>query len=108
MESYVICFISVDTSENAVNIASILVHEKIVACVNILNEHRSIYWWKGKICDEKETLLIAKTRSSLFKKLQERVNQIHPYEVPEIIAVKISDGLPEYLEWINDSTEMSS
>jgi periplasmic divalent cation tolerance protein len=79
-----------------------------VACVNILNKYRSIYWWKGKIFDEKETLLIAKTRSSLFKKLQERVKQIHPYEVPEIIGVKISDGLPEYLEWINDSTEMSS
>ncbi|MDA8406086.1 MAG: divalent-cation tolerance protein CutA [Deltaproteobacteria bacterium] len=108
MESYVICFVSVDTPENAVNIASVLVREKIVACVNILNGYRSIYWWQGKMCDEKETLLIAKTRSSLFKRLEERVKEIHPYEVPEIICVKISDGLHEYLEWINDSTEMSS
>ena len=108
MESYVICFISVDTAENAVNIASILVREKIVACANIINQYRSIFWWQGNICDEKETLLIAKTRSSLFNKLKERVKEIHPYEVPEIICIKISDGLPEYLDWINESTEISS
>jgi len=108
MESYVICFITVDTSENAVNIASILVQEKFVACVNILSQVRSIYWWQGKICNENEVLLIAKTRSSLFNKLKLKVKELHPYEVPEIISIEISDGLPEYLGWIHESTEIYS
>ncbi|MGC8603068.1 MAG: divalent-cation tolerance protein CutA [Desulfomonilaceae bacterium] len=105
MESYVVCFITTDCSENAVNIASILVQEKIAACVNIINGLRSIYWWKGKVCDEKETLMIVKTRASLFEKLKIRVKELHPYELPEIISIDISNGLPEYLSWINESTK---
>ncbi len=104
MEPYVVCFVTVDTSENAVKIASSLVQEKIAACVNITDSIRSFYWWEGKICDEKEALLIIKTRSSFFDKIQKRVKELHPYKVPEIICLEITDGLPEYLSWIHDST----
>ena len=107
MESYVICFITVNTSENAVKIATNLVQEKFAACVNFFSPLRSIYWWQGEICDETEFLLIAKTRASLFEKLKQRVIELHPYEIPEIICVNISDGLDEYLSWINDSTKIS-
>jgi periplasmic divalent cation tolerance protein len=107
MESYIVCLVTLDTYENAVKIASILVEEKIVACANIVSPIRSIYRWQGKICDENEILMIIKTTHSLFEKLKNRVKELHPYEVPEIICVKISDGLDEYLRWINDSTEVS-
>jgi periplasmic divalent cation tolerance protein len=82
-----------------------LVQEKIAACVNIISQVRSIYSWKNKICDENEFLLIIKTKYSLFETLKTRVKQAHPYEIPEIICINILDGLPEYLNWINDSTQ---
>ncbi len=105
MESYVVCFVTVDTRENAEIIAVSLVQEKIAACVNIISQVRSIYSWKNKICDENEFLLIIKTKYSLFETLKTRVKQAHPYEIPEIICINILDGLPEYLNWINDSTQ---
>ncbi|MCX5872422.1 MAG: divalent-cation tolerance protein CutA [Deltaproteobacteria bacterium] len=108
MESYIICLVTLDTYENAVKIASILVEEKIAACANIVSPIRSIYRWQGKICDENEILMMMKTRHSLFERLKNRVKELHPYDVPEIISVKISEGLSEYLRWINDSTEVSS
>jgi periplasmic divalent cation tolerance protein len=108
MESYVVCFVTVDTRESAEIIAVSLVQEKIAACVNIISQVRSIYSWKNKICDEKEFLLIIKTKYSLFETLKTRVKQAHPYEIPEIICFNILDGLPEYLNWINDSTQNMS
>jgi periplasmic divalent cation tolerance protein len=105
MESYVVCFVMVDTYENAVNIASSLVQEKIAACVNVTDSVRSFYWWEGKICDEKEVLLTIKTRLSFFERLKKRVKELHSYKVPEIICINITDGLPEYLSWIHDSTQ---
>jgi periplasmic divalent cation tolerance protein len=105
MERYVICFVTVDTPENAVKIASSLLEEKIVACVNIIDSIRSLYWWEGKIFDEKEVLLIIKTRMILFESLKKRVKELHSYEIPEIVCLEIKNALPEYLQWIHDSTK---
>ena len=104
MGPYIVCLVTIDDPAKAANIARILVEKHLAACVNIIPEIQSIYSWKGQICAEKEVLMIIKTRSTLFNELQAAVKGLHPYEVPEIIAVDIEPGLPEYLQWINDST----
>jgi len=103
-DGYRIVFMTAPSEEVAANIGKTLVEEKLIACCNIVPQIRSIYTWKGKVCDEKEVLCIIKTREELFDRLKRRVKELHPYEVPEIIAVKIKDGLREYLNWIDEAT----
>ena len=103
--SAIIIFITASSSEEAQNIATALVEEKLVACVNIIPQIRSIYWWEGKVCQDDEVMLISKTKQSLFTPLMDRVKTLHSYEVPEIIAFPISEGSPEYLSWIENVTK---
>ena len=85
----------------AERIARALVEEGLAACVNILPPMRSFYRWKGKIEDSTELLLVIKSSTMRFPAIQNRIQALHPYELPEIIAVPIADGLPEYLAWLN-------
>jgi periplasmic divalent cation tolerance protein len=87
-------------AETAGRIARILVEERLAACVNILPPMRSIYRWKGRIEDATEQLLVIKSAAG-FPAIRDRLRALHPYELPEIIAVPIADGLPEYLAWLN-------
>jgi periplasmic divalent cation tolerance protein len=100
--------ITVGTDEEAIIIARTLVEEKLVACVQIIPRIRSIYRWKGEVCDEAEQLLIMKTKSCLFPALQTRIRQLHSYEVPEIVSFPIASGLPEYLDWVIENTTNSA
>jgi periplasmic divalent cation tolerance protein len=86
---------------SAERIARTLVEEKLAACVNILPPMRSIYRWKDKIEDASEQLLVIKSTLAHFPAIRDRLRALHPYELPEIIAVPIADGLPEYLAWLN-------
>lgn len=104
MDGYIVCLVTIDDRDKAAQIARVLVEKKLVACVNIIPEIRSIYSWKGNVCDETERLLIMKTRSELFLELQAAVKALHPYEVPEIVALDIREGLPDYLRWIDETT----
>ncbi len=104
MGSYIVCLVTIDDMENASRIARKLVEQKLAACVNIIPELRSIYAWQGRICDERECLMIMKTREELFDRLRDAVKALHPYDVPEIISLGIAHGLPDYLKWIDDST----
>ncbi len=106
MSAISIVMVTVGNGEEALSIARTLVEEKLVACVNMVPRIRSIYRWKGEICDEEEQLLIMKTRSELYPALQSRIRQIHSYEVPEIIAFPVTDGLSDYLNWVVDSTSI--
>ena len=91
--------------DKVADIARTVVQEKLVACANILSGVRSIYAWEGDIHDDGESLMILKTRASLLEALRHRVIQIHPYDLPEVIALPIVGGHPPYLQWISDSTQ---
>jgi periplasmic divalent cation tolerance protein len=104
MSPYIVCLVTINDRDRAVQIAHALVEKKLVACVNIVPEIRSIYSWQGEICDESEILLIMKTRSHLYSELESVVKDLHPYEVPEIIALDIQRGLAAYLRWIDETT----
>lgn len=101
----IIIFITASSEEEAQKIAIALVNEKLVACVNIIPGIRSIYWWEDKVCQEDEVMLIAKSTQSLFPSIMNRVKSLHSYQVPEIISFPISEGLPEYLNWISEVTK---
>ncbi len=85
-------------------VAKTLVANELAACVNILAGVESIYKWKENIECDQEFLLIIKTRSTLYPQVEQKILEIHPYELPEIIAVPLSNGLPAYLSWIDDNT----
>ncbi|MCE4624344.1 MAG: divalent-cation tolerance protein CutA [Desulfurococcales archaeon] len=83
----------------AVEIARVLVNERLAACINIIEGIRSIYWWKGKVEDDSEDLMIIKTIKCLLDPLRDRIRELHPYEVPEIVAIPPSYVLDEYKAW---------
>jgi len=84
-------------------IANFIIENKLGACVNVVKEVKSIYWWKGNIEKDTEALLVVKTSVEKFNQLMREVRKIHPYTVPEIIALPIVAGNPEYLKWLDDS-----
>ena len=93
------------SEKEAKYIARILVEKKLVACVNIIPQIKSIYWWEGKVCQDDEVMLVSKTKRSLFATVMDRVTALHSYEVPEIISFPISEGSPGYLSWIEKVTQ---
>ena len=101
----VVVLITVGDPEEARRIADALMDRRKAACVNIVPQVTSIFRWEGNVEDEKESLLVVKTRAELFPELKALVSGIHSYEVPEIIALPIVDGNAEYLEWIGTETE---
>ena len=88
--------------ETARRIAQQLVTEKLAACANIIPAVESIYRWQGKIENAPETLVFFKTTAARYSVFQDRLKSLHPYEVPEIICLRIADGLPEYLRWVGE------
>lgn len=87
-------------ADSAARLARALVEEKLAACVNVLPPMRSVYRWKGRIEEASEQLLVIKSAVAQFPALCDRLRALHPYELPEIVALPIRDGLPEYLAWI--------
>jgi periplasmic divalent cation tolerance protein len=103
MEALVV-YITAPNEEEAAKIAKILVEERLAGCVNIIKDIRSIYSWQGKLEDEKEVLMIVKTRLELFSALTSKVKELHSYTVPEVIAMPIVDGSEEYIKWLKEAT----
>ena len=87
-------------TDSAERIATALVAERLAACVNLLPGLRSVYRWQGKVEAAAEVLLLVKTSAEAYPALQERLRQLHPYELPELLAVEAASGLPEYLQWL--------
>ena len=104
MSDYSVVFMTASSHGEAENIAGNLVSNKLAACVNILPNMKSYYWWDDKICKDDELLLVAKIKTSLFKELEKAVKKLHSYDVPEIILLPIENGSNAYLDWINQVT----
>ena len=101
---YVQVFTTVEKREDADRIASEVVRKRVAACAQILGPIRSLYWWKGKVEEAGEWLCVLKTRKDLFPALEQEIKSIHPYDVPEIIALPIVAGSEAYLQWIDTET----
>jgi periplasmic divalent cation tolerance protein len=95
-----VIFMTAPSDDVAARIARALVEEGLAACVNIVPTVRSVYLWKGEIVDEREVLMVAKTTDTRFGDLMRRVRALHPYSVPEIIALPVVDGNEDYLRWV--------
>ncbi len=89
---------------SAAKLALELVEKRLAACINILSPCRSIYRWKGKTEDAEEFPMLIKTTSARYAELEAAIRSGHPYELPEIIAVRLTGGLPAYLDWVDSET----
>lgn len=96
---------TVGSQEAAGEIAEALLAEGLAACVNIVPGLRSVYRWKDGIVRDDEVLLLMKTTAHRYGRLQARLEQLHPYEVPEILALEVSEGIAAYLEWVGESVD---
>ena len=91
------------SNSEAEMIAAALVEQKLCACINVIPEVKSFFQWKGRLEEEKESLLIIKTETRMIDRLIDAIKKLHSYEVPEIITLPITSGYSEYLGWIGDS-----
>lgn len=92
--------VTAPSAEKAAELGRALVSERLAACANVLPGIRSIYWWEGKVQDEPEALILLKTSRARFEALRDRVLALHPYQVPEVVALEIEAGSEKYLDWI--------
>jgi periplasmic divalent cation tolerance protein len=100
----VFVYVTAKDRAQALAIGRTLVEERLVACVNVLNNVRSLYWWEGKVQEEDEALFVAKTRSELMEKVVARVKELHSYQVPCVVALPVAAGNPDFLDWITAET----
>ena len=103
----ILVLITAGSEVEATKIARALVEQKLVACVNVLPGVRSIFQWEGEVTEEHEWLLMAKTVGQAFDQVAVVVKSLHSYHVPEVIALPIQQGLPEYLSWVRDATKLT-
>ncbi len=101
---YLIVLVTAPSLKDGERIAVSLVKGRLAACVNIVPKVSSLYVWKGKLCKGEEVLLVIKARARAFPRIDAQVRDLHPYKVPEIVAVPITMGSRPYLSWISGST----
>lgn len=99
-------YMTAPSHDEALKIARVLVEERLAACANVLGGITSIYWWDGKLNQEGEVALTAKTRVGQVEALIARVRAIHPYDCPCVVAMPIVAGNPAFLEWIGQETKV--
>ena len=107
MNDAVIVFTNLPDREAALKLANELVAKKLAACVNVLSECTSVYRWKGTIENAHEVPVLIKTRAARYAEVEEAIRGLHPYELPEIVAVPIVRGSDDYLQWVADETSIS-
>lgn len=100
---YVVILVTSASKKEAGAIAQALIKKKLAACVNITKAAESLFWWKGKVDAAKELLLIIKSKRALLPRIIKTIKSKHSYDVPEVIALPIISGNPDYLRWIDDS-----
>ena len=101
---YSITITTFPEKESAKETAKMLISRQLAACVQMF-PIESAYLWKGEVCEDNEVMLLIKSKTALFDGIADVIKVIHPYEVAEIVQIPITDGLPEYLRWIDDCTK---
>ena len=99
-DAALVVLVTAPSAEKAAEIGRAVVTGRLAACASVLPGIRSIYWWEGRVQDEPEALLVLKTTRARFEALRDRVLALHPYQVPEVVALPIEAGSAPYLEWI--------
>jgi periplasmic divalent cation tolerance protein len=105
MAEYIEVHTTIDSREAAQKIAEILVSRRLAACVQVSGPITSTYWWQGKMEQAEEWLCTAKTRRELYDQLEQTIREVHSYDVPEILAVKVVAGNADYLNWLSQETK---
>jgi len=103
----VVVLTTVASDDEAVRLIRGLIERRLIACGTLVPGARSLYRWQGKIADEREVLVLLKTRSARLETLQAAFTDLHPYKVPELLALPVSAGLERYLEWIGAETTLA-
>jgi periplasmic divalent cation tolerance protein len=107
MDDVVIILTNLPDRESAVGLAQALVAKRLAACVNVLPECTSVYRWKGAVENAREVPVLVKTRAARYAEVEAAIRGLHPYELPEIIAVPLVHGFADYLRWVADETGAS-
>ncbi len=102
--TYCLVYMTASTTEEAERIGAALVEERLAACANVIGGMRSIYRWEGKVQNDQEAVLIAKTREDLLDALTERVKALHSYQIPCVVGITITGGNEDFLDWIGAET----
>jgi periplasmic divalent cation tolerance protein len=102
-EEALVVFSTFPDLETARRVVRTLVEEHLVACGNLIPHVESIYSWKGTVEMSEEILVVFKTEIARYQALEERLRSMHPYDVPECVALRVAEGLPDYLRWITES-----
>jgi len=105
MTGFVLVLTTVPDERTGHELGRALVEERLAACVTVSPAARSFYRWEGKLCDEAEHVLFVKTRASLYDELENRIKALHPYHVPEVIALAVGKGSRDYLDWMDEETK---
>lgn len=104
-DKFIVVLTTIDDLDKGRRISKLIIDKKLGACVNLIGPIQSEFFWRGKIEESKEWLILIKTRKDLYKKLEELIIKIHPYVTPEIIYFEIGGGFDKYLKWISEVTE---
>ena len=108
MQEFIVIYVTAGSTSEASRLARALVEERLAACVNQIGPIQSLYRWEGKLEESVEQLLIIKSRKDLFPALEKRVRELHSYSVPEIVALPIIDGSPDYLRWLGEQVAVGA
>jgi periplasmic divalent cation tolerance protein len=105
-EEFCLVFVTCESEEQAVKMAEALVGDGLAGCISVLKDVFSVYRWMGKVEKAEETLLMIKTRISLFPEVERMVKRLHTYTTPEIVGFKFDKAVPAYLQWLKEETAL--
>jgi periplasmic divalent cation tolerance protein len=105
MEPVLLVLSNLPDRERALQLAAALVEARLAACVNVLGECTSLYRWRGAVETAAEVPVLIKTRESLYARVEQAIRKLHPYELPEVVALRVDRGLPAYLQWVAEESK---
>ncbi len=103
----VVVLTTMSNADEAARFVRTLLDRRLIACGTLLPAARSLYRWEGKVADESEVVVLLKTRSAILHALEKAFEELHPYKVPELLALSVTSGLERYVSWINDETSLA-